>query len=225
MEKSKLTKTEKGETCEEQSQKHVYHFFLTSRDCWKEFILASQTVISAYYCDVLRWLWKFAKTSTRNLVTKELAAASRQWPISRFFFTRECFTKKQHDWCHPPTILFSVSAIEHKTVRPPFWHNSGDRGRSVGNCAYTWKGTTLRMIMASRPKVSFWSDGSISPGNYERLFVLTSANKISCVDENSSITFCSLGHLWTFVLVGVQLARCEFALSWKSWKQTMSALH
>jgi hypothetical protein len=28
------------------------------------------------------------------------------------------------------------------------------------------KGTTLRVMVASRPKVSFWPGGSTSPGNY-----------------------------------------------------------
>jgi hypothetical protein len=30
------------------------------------------------------------------------------------------------------------------------------------------------VMMASRPKVNIWPDGSISPGNYGRLFVLCS---------------------------------------------------
>jgi hypothetical protein len=30
-----------------------------------------------------------------------------------------------------------------------------------------WKGTTSRVMMAGRPKVSFWPDGSTSCGNYE----------------------------------------------------------
>jgi hypothetical protein len=43
----------------------------------KELILAGQTASSSYYCAVLRrLLGKFAKTSTRTLVTKELAVAS-----------------------------------------------------------------------------------------------------------------------------------------------------
>jgi hypothetical protein len=42
----------------------------------KDFVLAGQTVISEYYCDDLRRLWKCAKTSPRTLATKELAAAT-----------------------------------------------------------------------------------------------------------------------------------------------------
>jgi hypothetical protein len=44
-------------------------------------------------------------------------------------------------------------------------------GRSAGNGAYVRKGTTLGLMMASRTKASFWSDGSASPGNYGWLFV------------------------------------------------------
>jgi hypothetical protein len=29
----------------------------------------------------------------------------------------------------------------------------------------------LRVVVTSMPKVSFWPDGSTSPGNYGRLFV------------------------------------------------------
>jgi hypothetical protein len=39
-------------------------------------------------------------------------------------------------------------------------------GRSTGNVAYVWKGTTLRVMVPSRPKVSFWPDGNSSPRNY-----------------------------------------------------------
>jgi hypothetical protein len=36
-------------------------------------------------------------------------------------------------------------------------------GRSAGNGAYVRKGTTSRVMVANRPKVRFWADGSISP--------------------------------------------------------------
>jgi hypothetical protein len=38
--------------------------------------------------------------------------------------------------------------------------------RSAGNSAYARKGTASRVMGASIPKVSFWPDGSTSPGNY-----------------------------------------------------------
>jgi hypothetical protein len=83
---------------------------------------------------------------------------------------------------------FSASPIKAKTKRPPFWHNWGDRGRiagcaehphrtrlpgcilkngrSAGNGVYTRKGTTSRVMVASRHKVCFLLDGSTSPRNY-----------------------------------------------------------
>jgi hypothetical protein len=54
--KFKLTEAEKGETCEEQSHEHDHHFFYIKGIAQKEFILAGQTVNSAYYCHVLRRL-------------------------------------------------------------------------------------------------------------------------------------------------------------------------
>jgi hypothetical protein len=36
----------------------------------------------------------------------------------------------------------------------------------VHSCAHLQNGTTSRVMVASRPKVSFRQDGSISPGNY-----------------------------------------------------------
>jgi hypothetical protein len=90
IEKSKVTETEKGETGEEQSQESVLTIFFDIKWVFhKEFILAGQAVNSAYYCDVLQWLWKCGR---RTLVTKELAVASQQRTISHIF-TREFFTK------------------------------------------------------------------------------------------------------------------------------------
>jgi hypothetical protein len=39
-------------------------------------------------------------------------------------------------------------------------------GRSAENGAYVRKGTTSRMTMTSRPKISFWPNSSTSSGNY-----------------------------------------------------------
>jgi hypothetical protein len=55
MESSKSPRPKKGETGKEQSQEHAHNFFDIKGIAYKEFILAGQTVNSAYYCDVL-WL-------------------------------------------------------------------------------------------------------------------------------------------------------------------------
>jgi hypothetical protein len=47
---------EKGETGDEQSQEHARHFFDIEVIIHKEFVLAGQTVNSAYYCKVLQQL-------------------------------------------------------------------------------------------------------------------------------------------------------------------------
>jgi hypothetical protein len=39
-------------------------------------------------------------------------------------------------------------------------------GRSTGDGAHAWKGTTSSVVVASWSKVSFWPNGSTSPGNY-----------------------------------------------------------
>jgi hypothetical protein len=100
---------------------------------------------------------------------------------------------------HPP--YFSVSPIEDKTERAPFWHNWGNprritgsaehpntissmhlkNGRSAGKGAQAWKGTISRVIVARRPKVSFWPDGSTSPGNYGWLFVILTCYRLLSV--------------------------------------------
>jgi hypothetical protein len=44
--------------------------------------------------------------------------------------------------------------------------------RSTGRGAVAWKGTTVRVMVASRSKVSFCPDGSTIPRNYGWLFVI-----------------------------------------------------
>jgi hypothetical protein len=42
---------------------------------------------------------------------------------------------------------------------------------SAGKDANVWKGNTSRVMVAIGLKVSFWPDGSTSPGNYGFFFV------------------------------------------------------
>jgi hypothetical protein len=45
-------------------------------------------------------------------------------------------------------------------------------GRSAGNGAYARKGTTSKVMVASRLKVSFWPDGSTTAVNYGYMWYL-----------------------------------------------------
>jgi hypothetical protein len=96
-------------------------------------------------------------------------------PFHASFFTREFFYRKQHNCRPPPTLIFCYSD-DDKTERPPFYisgviqaesqavlntlteHDFEDAfktGRSAGNGAYARKGTTSRVVVVSRHKVSF----------------------------------------------------------------------
>jgi hypothetical protein len=87
-------------------------------------------------------------------------------------FHQGIFDQKQHD-CHPPpTPLFSVSPIEDKTdLTEHDFQDEFKKWQSSGNGAYAGMGTTSRVMVTSRPKVSFWPDGRTSPGNYGWLLV------------------------------------------------------
>jgi hypothetical protein len=63
----------------------------------KEFILAGQTVSSAYYCDILR---RLREDFNLNFGEKELALASRPCAVSHFLFHQGFSNQIQHD-CHP----------------------------------------------------------------------------------------------------------------------------
>jgi hypothetical protein len=155
---------------------------------YKEFVLVDQTVNSAYCCDVLRRL--------RENVRRFHLELRRQnnWPLFRnnipshkSSFVREFLTRDSR----PHSSYFSVSPIEDKIERPAFWHNYSDQGRITSGAEHphrtllpecsskmtealgtVQKRTTWKMMMASRPKFSFWPDGSTSPGYFGWLFHL-----------------------------------------------------
>jgi hypothetical protein len=89
----------------------------------KTFALACQTVNSAYYCDVLRSLRENLRRLRPELWRqKNWLLNNDNSPSHISFFTREF--QPTTTYCRPPpTLLFSVSQIEHKTERPPFYHN------------------------------------------------------------------------------------------------------
>jgi hypothetical protein len=85
--------------------------------------------------------WKCTMTLPQTLATKELVVASRQHTVSHFLFHCEILTKNNMAVIPSHTLLFSVSPIEDKTERLPFWHNWGDRGRVAGYAEHhhrTW---------------------------------------------------------------------------------------
>jgi hypothetical protein len=86
----------------------------------KQFVLAGQTVNSAYYCDVLRLLGENVRRLRPELWRqKNWLLHHDNAPSHTPFFTRELFYPKQHD-CLPESPYFSVYPIDDKTETPHF---------------------------------------------------------------------------------------------------------
>jgi hypothetical protein len=86
--------------------------------------------------------------------------------------------------------------------------------------------TTSRVMVASRPKVRFWPNGSTSPGNYGWLLVtIWSHLNTKIMNEKMVVPICPLCKSsvpwrrdWTWVLEKI-LPKIFF------WKQLWSVLH
>jgi hypothetical protein len=162
----------------------------------KEFVLAGQRVNFAYYCAVLRRL----RENLRRL-RFELRRQKDNAPSHTSFFAREFLTK--NNMITIPihlTFLFSrlkiklecshlhtseVIETESQTVlnilpEHDLKNAFKKKGSSAWNGLYTRKGTTSKVTVASRPKVSFWWDGSTSLGNYGWLFAFVFAVLENC---------------------------------------------
>jgi hypothetical protein len=55
------------------------------------------------------------------------------------------------------------SQAELNILRAHDFQDALKNGRSAGNEAYLWNATSSSVMVASRPKVNFWPDDSISP--------------------------------------------------------------
>jgi hypothetical protein len=80
MEKSKLTKTEKGETGEEQVSRTLFIFFGIKWIVHKDFVLTGQTVNSAYCCIVAQWQTNFLTLWSWALLKRPIVVR----PLDRF---------------------------------------------------------------------------------------------------------------------------------------------
>jgi hypothetical protein len=194
MGESKLTETEKGKTCEEQSQEHdhifLWHhgdFFFTKNLSWqaKQSILHTTVML---YGDCMKmcedFAPNFADKITRCCIT---TIYNLTLPFSVAIF----FTKSNKTFAPPPPTLhlfpqLKIKLKDHHLTQLRWLrqnrrqcytlteHNCQDafkNGRSTGNGAYTQKGITSREMEASRPKVGFWPDGCMNPRNYGWVFV------------------------------------------------------
>jgi hypothetical protein len=61
-------------------------------------------------------------------------------------------------WRQNQAVLNSLTELN--------FQDAFQNGGSAGDGAYVRKGTTWRVMVASRPEVCSWSDGSTTPRNY-----------------------------------------------------------
>jgi hypothetical protein len=139
----------------------------------KEFVVAGQTVNSAYNCDVLRRLHENVQTSPRTWWQKNWLLHHDNAPAYTSFLTSEVFTQSNitiiphTSYSHelPPCEVSPFPSLKIS----PFWHNWGDRGiitkhdfrdafkkaEALGSVHTPRKGTTSSLMLASRPRVRF----------------------------------------------------------------------
>jgi hypothetical protein len=93
-------------------------FFDSKKIVHKEFVLAGQSVNSAYYCDVIQLPCENVRRLRLELwCEKKWLLHHDNAPSHASSFTGEFFTKG----CRLlPTLLFSLYPIEDKIERPPF---------------------------------------------------------------------------------------------------------
>jgi hypothetical protein len=135
-------------------------FFAIKGVLYKEFILAGRTVSSAHCYEVL---WRLCEHLRRHHAQLR---RQRNWLLHHdnmqthtSFFPWEFWQKTT--WLSYPTHQWCWAPSHNVTSRMHLKH-----GISAGNGAYMWKGTALRVMVASRPKVNFWPNGSTSHENY-----------------------------------------------------------
>jgi hypothetical protein len=149
--------------------------------------MVNQSILQ-YYCDVSRRLRGNLRILLTNFGDKRTECWIKTTRRLTFPFPWGIFfTKKQRD-CRPPLhptssfprLKMKLKGRHHDTLQMTEaesqtmlntltehgFQDAFRNGRSAWNSAYAQKGPTVRLLVAERSKVSFWSDGRISPEHY-----------------------------------------------------------
>jgi hypothetical protein len=152
----------KGETSEEQSQKHVHHFIWHQGDCSQRICPGRpNSHLLILMCLFTATALNCARTSPRTLATKELAVVSRLRTASHFILHKGIIDQKNTIVApHPPYFsLFSRLKIKLKGRHIDTTEVNDAESQAVLNtlAEHDFQDTlrTSRMMVVSRPKVSF----------------------------------------------------------------------